>query len=172
MRIPRLWLVLVLLALPTAARAHEHKMDLYGGPSLESGSVLVGLLGSVSIPIAIPETDVRHLSVVADVSAHWGTNDRRQSTVMAGLRYSFAATTEQRHLPFAHVMIGAAETSNRISGDWGFGAALGGGVESVIWGDGESGSGVRAQADFIVRPGDNSARVTVGFFKRWPAKHP
>jgi hypothetical protein len=167
-RIRRLWLVLVAMAIPAAAGAHEHKMDWYAGGGVESGSTLVGLHTTLGVPLAAPTVGgaVKILSAEVDTSIHWGSRGRRRTNVLGGLRYTLAHSTEQTTLPFLHVLAGGAENTTNAGGGWGAALAVGGGFDAMI-GGAHAEWGVRAQADYIVGPGRNGSRVTVGVVKRW-----
>lgn len=168
MRLHRVWPLLAVLLVPATARAHEHKMDLYGAFSAESGSVLVGFHTSLTAPL--PTTDrhqIRPLSLVGDLSVHSGSGDSRKSNILTGIRYTFAQRAEQKHLPFVQVLVGAAETKAGAAGDWDGALALGAGVDSIIETRSDWAWGIRTQADYIRHGGTNSARVSAGVVIRF-----
>ncbi len=167
MRIRGIWLALVVLLIAVPAGAHEHKMDLYGAVSVESGSALVGLHGTVNTPLRKNSRGVRDVSLVTDASVHWGSDDKRKSNVLAGVRYTFAQSVEQKHLPFVQVLLGGAEHKGGAAGDWDGAVALGIGLDSMIGGGDHPKWGIRLQGDYIRQGGTNTARVSVGFVKRW-----
>lgn len=164
MRIRRIWLTLLVVLMAAPAVAHEHKMDLYGAGSAESGSVLGGFHGTLNVSLKRkPPADNHPVSVFGDLSVHWGSNDRRKSNILGGLRYTIAQSHAQKHLPFVHVLLGGAENKASAGGGWNGAVGFGAGVDSIIGDD----WGVRTQADYIRHGGTNTARVSVGFVKRW-----
>jgi hypothetical protein len=170
MQIRRFWLVTIALLIPGSAGAHEHRMDLYGGFAIQSGSVLVGAHTALAVPLPKDQGEIRRVSVIVDTSLHGGSDDKRKSNILGGVRYTFARALEQKALPFVQVLFGAAESEERDVSDWDGAVAIGAGVERILWGTAESGWGVRGQADIIVS-GDSGARVSFGFYKRWSATH-
>ena len=172
----RFCLLVLVLLIPASARAHFHKADAYAAVSVASGSTLVGLHATLGVPVpAGPETGqpvkadirIRNLSVVGDVSVHWGSDDVTQVNFLGGLRHTFSSSTDQRSLPFVHVLLGGVRTSRAGASDTDPAVAFGAGFEHML-GDVDSGWGFRAQLDYIVRPGDVAPRFSAGVVKRFP----
>lgn len=167
MPIRRLCLALIATAIPAAAVAHEHKMDLYGGGGIESGSTLVGVHSTLALALPGPKVDgVKVLSAELDTSVHWGSSDKRRANILGGLRYTLAQDTNQTTLPYLHVLFGAAENRRSGSGGWDGAFGVGGGFDAMI-GGAHAKWAVRGQVDYIAGPGKNGARVTAGVVRRW-----
>ena len=172
MRIRRLWLVLVLLLVPTAARAHDHFADVCFGVSLAHESILVGPFATVSKTFKTStDSKLRNVSLIGDLSTHWGSHDDidvRRVFFMGGLRYTFAGESHQKHLPFVEVLLGGAHNDDDDGSDADADPALaiGAGYEHVMSGS-PGGWGIRVQGGYIVRPGDITPRISVGFVKRF-----
>jgi hypothetical protein len=169
MQIRRFWLVLVAVLLPAAAQAHEHRMDLFGGFAIQSGSVLAGLHTTVAVQVPRDEREIRRVGWLVDASLHSDFDGERKSNVLSGIRYTFAQAADQKVLPFVQLLLGTAESKDHGGSDWDGAVAIGVGVERIVRGSVESGYGVRGQADFIVS-GDSGARLSFGIMKRWPPR--
>jgi hypothetical protein len=160
--------MLAVVLIPTAAGAHFHDWDASGAGSVTRGSTLVGLHASVARVLPPPSRrDTSPLSVVGDVSIHWGSGDVTQFTLLSGLRHTFAQKREQRWLPFAHALLGFVHARTRGAGDTDPALGFGAGIDRVL---GDSDWGVRAQLDYIVRPGDIAPRFSAGFVKHFNSK--
>jgi hypothetical protein len=167
MRIRLRWLVVVVLLLvPSAVRAHDHTADVFFSIwSYEHASNLFGLQGAYALTIP----DVPHLSLVGDLAFHQGShddNDVTQTTYMGGIRYMFAEG-HTKHVPFAHVLVGVARRSGDLPSDTDLALAVGGGYEYLPNGDQSSGGwGIRLTADYIAG-GEGFPRVSAGFVFRF-----
>ena len=167
--------VLLVLLIPASAQAHFHKANAYAGISIVSGSTLVGVHGTVDFPVPTgPPPDpapkdgrrLKDLSLVADLSTHWGSDDASQVNFMGGVRYTFATRPDQRSLPFVQVLLGGSRTSRTGLSDTDPSLAVGAGIEHMLTDDLDAGWGVRVQLDYIVRPGDVAPRFSAGVVKR------
>lgn len=175
MRIRRPWLVLVLLLVPTIARAHNHFADVCFGVSDAHESMLVGPFVTVSKTFETStDSKLRNLSLIGDLSTHWGSHDDldvRRVFFMGGLRYTFAGDQHQKHLPFVEVLLGGVHNKDddgngNSEGDADPALAIGAGYEHVMSGS-PYGWGIRVQGGYIVRPGDVTPRISVGLVKRF-----
>jgi hypothetical protein len=89
---------------------------------------------------------------------------------MSGLRYTFAHAAEQKPLPFVHMLVGGVHIKNGGEGDSDPAFAIGAGFEQILKKAGPDGPAIRAQVDYIVRPGDVNLRFSVGLAWKW-SKH-
>ena len=170
MGIRRPCLLLVTLLVPAVAHAHDHFADVYGAPSHQNSSKLVGF--HVTFSKTIPEpagatTAVRRLSFLGDFSPHWSvdSSDKWRINLAAGVRYTFAKNPDQKHLTFVHVLMGLSHVNTAGVGDTDPVVGFGGGYEYVFR-DSPAGMGVRGQLDYIVRGGEVSPRVSLGIVLR------
>src|SRR5688572_2186474 len=117
MRIGRPWLVVVvLLLMPTTARAHDHTADFYWGLCYANASSLFG--PHVSVAMTVPNVLERDLSVVGDVAAYMGTHDDldlTRVTFMGGIRYTPTGMRLLRHVGGFHFLVGGVRDGGPIS---------------------------------------------------------
>jgi hypothetical protein len=170
MAIRRPWLALVILLSPAAAYAHDHFADACVAPTYEKGSTLLGfhIAGGFTVPEPpSAKAEVKRVSVLADFSMHWnkGGIDKSRTNYAGGLRYAFALRPDQKIVPFAQVLLGASHINTEGDGNTDPFVGFGVGVER-IWG-GPGGYGLRGQLDYLVRSGEVSPRVSVGFVFRF-----
>jgi hypothetical protein len=177
----RFWLpclVVGALLVPNLVHANEHSADAGAGPSWGGGgSTLVGFRVGAGI-----EIDERHLGgfcclgVVGDVSVRFGSPQSKavtQVVSMIGPRLTLAK--KWRHLPQVQVLFGNAYTNDGGTKENKAAVAYGAGYELVL-GDARVGLtsyrgwALRAQADRVVRSGDNNdfTRGSVSLLYRFP----
>ncbi len=170
MRIRRLSLVVVLLLMPTAARAHDHIADFFGGGSGGYDSTLWGL--HQQLGITLPWVD-RDFSAVADLSLHFGTHDGSdltRATFLGGLRYMPSGDHRLTGLVSFHALVGNVHDAGLDSSN-AKALALGGAFEYLPKGrDTAGGWGVRVLADYVFSRGEGFARVSAGVVYRIPRK--
>jgi hypothetical protein len=82
------------------------------------------------------------------------------------VRYMFVARHDQKKVPFVQVLVGGTHVKTNGEGDADPALAVGGGFEYIVK-NSPKGWGIRIQADYIVRPGDVSPRLSAGLVKRW-----
>lgn len=163
MPIRRLWIVLVLVFLPAAAYADDHRAFFFGG-GYEKGSSLWGIHGTFDASF----TGVsRVLSSIADVSIHSGSGVTRRS-FMTGLRLALA-TSDSEHAGGVHALVGVVNSNDGLGTD--SAVALGASWEYVPNRStrGSRNWGVRVQADYVMRfdGADDFPRVSAGLLYRW-----
>jgi hypothetical protein len=131
MRVRRPWLFLLVLLVPGIARADDHKADVMAALSYGNGSTTWG--PHVSAACVLPVLD-RRLSVLGDMSSHFGSddgNDADRVAMMGGFRFTATKPgTYSEHQPFGHVLLGAVH-SHEGGEDTDFAVAFGGGYEFV-----------------------------------------
>ncbi|MGH9386289.1 MAG: hypothetical protein ACRD2N_18595 [Vicinamibacterales bacterium] len=166
MRIRRLWLVVVVLFMPTAARAHDHTADFFGGFSYADASKLWGF--HTQLGTTLPWLDY-DLSAVGDLTIHVGTHDRAdltRVTFLGGLRYTPTKTRLLKNVVSFHALLGGvhdadADSSNDLA------LAVGVGWEYLPKGkDSAAGWGVKVQADYAFSQGESFPRVSAGVVYR------
>jgi hypothetical protein len=162
MPVRRLCIALVILFVPTAAFADDHRA-LFGGAERGEGSSFWGWRGSFEISLT---GESREVSAVGDYGIQWNEGVRRQ-LFMTGLRWAVPANV--KNVVAVHALAGSVNVSE------------GGGTDGVValgalWdylpnrGDeGRSNWGIRVQADYVINLGDadNFTRVTAGLLYRW-----
>jgi hypothetical protein len=180
MRIVR-WLAVIVLVLPAAARADDHRADVNGGLSFGKASKLIG----IHVTLAVPIPDNEKWSLLADISNHWDLNDdldEKRSVYLSGLRYTHPVNQESNHKVFVQGLLGSGHTTLNGSSDADLTLAFGGGWEYILDPARTPAeakakgvqyktyvSGFRAQVDYVIAQGDtkNFPRFTVGYVGRW-----
>jgi hypothetical protein len=157
--------VVVLLLVPTAARAHDHTADFFSAFCYAHASNLFGVQQSVAVTLPWPDND--DLSFVFDTSAHMGTHDgdpRTRVAVLVGARYTFEGLINAKNLLSVHALGGGVRDAGVITqADPAF--AFGGGYE-FLQGGNPLGWGFRAQVDYVVSGGENFPRFSGGLVFR------
>jgi hypothetical protein len=172
MRIRQCGLMVLILLSPAAAQAHDHFADIAGNLAAAFSEPLLGF--HVTFAKTVPELEskfqegVRRVSFVGDFSMHWdpGEGEDRDINFLTGLRYAFVSTHDQNKVPFVQVLVGGTDVKTSGVRDTDPALALGGGFEYIPQ-NSPKGWGIRAQVDYIVRPGDISPRLSAGVVKRW-----
>lgn len=180
----RAWLVLLMVFLPTVARADDHWSEMSGAVSYAHLSDLTGVHVAAAVavdrvtPAALAKA-ARHWSLVGDFSAHvWGKHDHvdlNQYTLGVGLRRTLARYAYKRYVPFVQGTIGAAlSRGSALDGDRGA-ITFGGGIDFVSRRKNSSGMlkwmgyGWRVQGD-VVFPWSGEVnwypRLSTGFVLR------
>lgn len=173
MRLRPVWLVVMVLLVPTAARASDHTASIFGALSFASGSTLTGLHGSleVSWPTTQPFHD--YVAIIVDASGYGGShdgNDVTRTTFFVGGRgiYRIPGTN---HIASGQVLLGIVRSQVAAAKDNNFASAIGGGYEYLL-GDASrtspQGWGVRFQSDYVFQnTGDGFARASFGVIYRY-----
>jgi hypothetical protein len=154
----RPWLVLALLLAPAAARAGDHKFDVFTGASyLRAKGSTIELGGWHVSGAATMGEEYTWLGVVGDLSVHFlggdGTDlttDRTQITFMVGPRITPLRRGHRLHKLFGHVMLlGAVHSYGKpMGGTTSAAIALGGGFDFTP-GEDETWGG-RLQVDYVL----------------------
>jgi len=178
----RPWLVLALLLAPAAARAGDHKFDVFTGASyLRAKGSTIELGGWHVSGAATMGKEYKWLGLVGDLSVHFlggdGTDlttDRTQITFMVGPRITPIKSGHRLHMLFGHVMLlGAVHSYGKpMGGTTAAAIALGGGFDFTprnqkTW-------GARFQADYVLPVSSDlgrSLRVSVGAIYRFHFAH-
>jgi hypothetical protein len=171
MRVRRLWLVVVVLLIPTAGRAHDHKADFFGAFSLAKGSTSKGAHEVLAVSLPMLDHD---LSVLFDSSFHVGSENGQRLTrigYMIGARYTFPGQPDVHKNRFSvHGLVGGVRSHADAQVDNDPAIAVGGGWEFVLRGDkAAAGWAYRLQADYVFRSDDDFLRLSGGIaylFKR------
>jgi hypothetical protein len=173
MRIRRPWLAVLILLSPSAAHAHDHFADACVAAAASFSNPVIGF--HVTFAKTVPELDakfkeeVKRVSFVGDFSWQgWDPGDGEDKDVnfLTGVRYMFVASHAQKKIPFVQVLVGGTHVKTNGVGDTDPAVAVGAGFEYILK-DSPKGWGIRVQADYIVRPGDVSPRLSAGIAKRW-----
>lgn len=172
MPIRPLWLVLVVLLVPAAARANDHVAGAGGGPGFcsDCGSKLGGIhaMFEVSWPVGRLHD---YFGIAADFSVH-GDDKITRATFLIGGRGSYWKSGT-RHVPSAHVLVGQVRTHTAAGRDRNFAIAAGGGYEFLV-GDTTSSDGwsLRGQVDYVHEFGidDGFGRFALGVVYRFKHK--
>jgi hypothetical protein len=176
MRVRRPWLLLVLLLLPSAARADDHTAEFYAaGFSFVPGSFLIGPHVAFGKTIELPRYKGfdKNLSIVGDFSTHFGPNEEegKRVTFAVGGRVSATIRDYFKLVHSGRALVGGVYGTDRPEPETNLAFLFGYEAE---WMPGRrtleyEGWGFRAQVDWVVRKGDaeNFARVSTGFVYRW-----
>jgi hypothetical protein len=172
MRLRLSGLVLAIVLVPTLANADDHRADWYGGFSGGGGgSKLFGF--HESLGIGFPQTKAENLSIVGDLSVHFGSSDAgtdvTQVAFMGGARYTFAKDNS-RHKPSAHFLAGTVYSNDGGSGGKNGAIAVGGTYEFLLKRGAApmSGWGIRFQIDYFNRADrSNFTRISSGIVYRF-----
>lgn len=160
MRRRALWLVLVVLLLPTSARAHDHNADFYFAVCYANASHLGG--PQVAVATTLP---YKPLSVVVDFGRNYGSHEGRDldwTTFMGGIRWMIAPR-EARHIPFVQALVGGGRISTRSFSETDESVSVGGGYEYIVHHDTKSTAwGLRVAADLVKTGDDWFKRVSAG----------
>jgi hypothetical protein len=160
----RCLVVVVLLLIPTAARAHDHVADFFGAFCYAHASNLAGVQQSLAIALPFWEKDI---SFVTDTSFHVGKHDGEPLTrvsYLLGLRYTPTGMQHPSHLFSVHGLVGGVRDGGlNTNNDWA--VALGGGYEYLLDGNPE-GWGFRTQVDYVISGGENFPRISGGIVFR------
>jgi hypothetical protein len=176
MRIPR-WLVLVAVLVPATAQADDHRADLYAGFGYANASHLWGLHEGYAWTVRerglLREND---LSILGDLSLHFGShegNTTTRVTYLVGPRWTIPMK-EPHHKLLAHALVGGVHSNQGVPDKNDFALAFGGGWEYILRPapsatESSEGFGVRFQADYVIRVGDNEnfPRVSGGLIYRF-----
>jgi hypothetical protein len=162
--------VVVLLLVPTVARAHDHTADFFAGFCYAYDSNLFGVQQAMAITLPKQRPGAKRVSVVFDTSAHMGEHkgeDRTRVLILGGVRYTLTQLIDpHRHLLTAHFLAGGLRDGGmtRTSGD--FATAFGGGYEYLQQRDDPRGLGFRLQFDYVVSGGADFPRISGGIVYR------
>jgi hypothetical protein len=168
MRIRRLSLVVVLLLMPTPARAHDHIADFFGGGSSAYDSTLWGF--HTQLGTTLPWLENKDLSAVGDLALHIGTHDGAdltRVTFLGGFRYAPSGMRLFKNIVSFHALLGGVHDADADSSNE-FALAIGGGYEYLPKGQNPGGGhwGFRVQADYVISSGDGFPRVSAGVVYR------
>jgi len=172
MSIRYVWLVVVILLVPSVASADQHRAGLYGGVSAARGSTLWG--AHFNFEYAVSDADKRreqpqHVYLMADYSIH----ESNRNTLMGGANFT------------GKLGGGVAVSLRALAGSvWGDGSSdFAGGIGAAV--DVDLGEryppsnppdsvrfALRLQADEIIRGGDakNFWRASVGVVVKFPKR--
>lgn len=168
----RPWLALLVLLIPVTAHADGHTASAFFGYSyLHNG--INGFNFNVDFTLeSVHKAGSPNWTVVGDYSRHSGSPDGRdvtQQTFLGGLRYTFAGGGHPKVVPFAQLLGGGLHISEDNTGDADPALIAGIGFDFLPLRDDKSQAewGIRVQADYIVRGGVVSPRISVGGVKRF-----
>jgi hypothetical protein len=189
----RFGLALVLLAIPAAAGADSHKIELEVAPSYAHLSDLLGVHVSVAKTIREGEettsstmaasrtTCPEHYpwTVVADLTAHWKklgsdqVQDEVERSFMAGPRFNMPHACRRTPMLFLQALFGLDYIRQGDAQSSDFAAAFGLGMDHLL--DSKGYVALRLQADLVVSPWSklktSYPRAIVGIVFRLEEKH-
>src|SRR5688500_16979026 len=143
--------VLILLLVPTAARAHGHVWDVAFGPTSAQGSSLWGARVSLGVTNKVPTN--KNLSWLVDISDFRdGKRDITQFSQLGGPRYVLLDTPKQTLS--LHVLSGIVHTDRGATSNTSVPVTVGGSYEWVPRGA-TAGFAMRVQVDRSFVPEKN-----------------
>ncbi len=171
MRVRPYWFALALgmTLIPTAARAHGHTADVFGGLCFASGSTLSGARETYALVLKRQDPNaVRYWSLIlGDIGLHFGEHDGVDVAQIAGtvgIRGTYARSTMSEHLPFAQVLIGALHSQDGVRNPTDFAFGLGLGYE---WAPAQKAVAFRVQFDYLRGLGENFPGLSIGIVHRF-----
>ena len=165
----RLWLVVVVMLIPTAGRAHDHNADYFLAGSYAKGSNIWGLHQAFAKTIKPGDYD---WSVVGDLGFHFGSHDGSGVTRIAfvgGVRYTFPGNPKvHKNRLSLHALGGGVRTHEGAESDTDPALVLGAGYEFLPRGHmSAAGWAFRIQGDYVVNDRESFPRVSLGFVHRF-----
>ena len=158
--------VVVLLLVPTVARAHDHTADFFSAFCYAYDSNLFGVQQALSV--TSPKPGNKDLSIVFDTSVHMGKHEgdsRTRVLIMGGVRYTLTQLLDpDRHLVTAHFLAGGMRDGGAVT-TADPAVAFGGGYEYLKNGT-ATGLGFRFQFDYVVSGGQDFPRFSGGIVYR------
>lgn len=165
-----LGVVLMVLLVPTTARANDHVASIFGAFSMLSGSTHSGGQGTLEVSWPTQHNIHHYMAVLVDTSVHGGTDDAgntvTKATILIGLRGLYRIPN-QRLVVFAHGLVGGHRSQIAATADNGWAGGAGGGFDVLIGNTTLSGFALRNQYDWVRVAGENSLRVSIGFAYRF-----
>jgi hypothetical protein len=162
----------VLLLMPTAARASDHRAGIYAAVSDEIGSILGGFYASGEVTLPKPRN--YDVNVLVDFGVHSGSlddNELTRITLMFGGGWTFPQKPNQPHLVSLHGLLGFVDTdydNPTLEDGKDFAGAVGIAWEFVPGRtDKKEGLGMRTQFDVVFRGDGSFARLSAGAVYRF-----
>ena len=164
----RPWIVVMVLLVPVAARANDHRADFCAAMSAARGSALWGT--QLTLGLTSPKPSSQDLSILGDLSIHVGTHNTLTTTrvgFMGGVRWWAPGTKGHKHRAFGQVLFGGVREHAGAQSDADIALAPGVGYEFHPRGaEVHSGLAGRVQIDYVFRSGAGFPRFSAGIVYR------